>query len=178
MSIGGRGRDAGERHGTKVIHVVTHEAYGLECDQRSLRERSQRRRLVLTPGVDVIDPELPCKSRQKRAVLARDEREYHACPPRPGDAHHVEEMEPLELLAVGPPPEPTVSEHTIDVEGYRPNLCHSTGEELEFAMADVILSEAKDLRHPGRGTPRLGTMKILRLTAQDDIPPFGAPLGM
>ena len=32
----------------------------------------------------------------------------------------------------------------------------------------VILSEAKDLRHPER-EPSVGTMRILRLTAQDDL---------
>jgi hypothetical protein len=31
----------------------------------------------------------------------------------------------------------------------------------------VILSAAKDLRRPGKG-PSLGTMRILRLSAQDD----------
>src|SRR5688572_22403913 len=40
-------------------------------------------------------------------------------------------------------------------------------QRTEHLMRFVILSEAKDPRHPGR-EPSIGTTKILRLTPQDD----------
>ena len=47
-----------------------------------------------------------------------------------------------------------------------------------LSEAIVILSEATDPRPPVKG-PSIGTPKILRLTAQDDLPLFrDAPLGM
>src|SRR6185503_6874381 len=86
------------------------------------RERSQRRRLILAARVHILDAHLLREPVDQRAVLAGDEGEEEAASPPARNTHYVEEVKPLAFLAVRPPPEPTVSQHSVDVEGDRANL--------------------------------------------------------